>query len=140
MLSVKLCPGFNVTGIEPPTSLKFAPASTADVIEMGRFPADVTISSCVIGIFKAALPKAMLDALNLSADAFGMSCKARLAAAPGIVAVSVADWAVLTVAMLALNPAEVALAGTVTVDGKVTSPTLLESCTLRPPLGAAAFN
>ena len=69
-----------------------------------------------------------------------MSCKARLAAAPGIVAVSVADSAVLTVAMLALNPAEVALAGTVTVDGKVTSPMLLESCTLRPPLGAVAFN
>lgn len=40
---------------------------------------------------------------------------------------------------VAVNPALVALAGTVTVAGTDTSPLLLETATLSPPLGAAAL-
>jgi hypothetical protein len=39
-----------------------------------------------------------------------------------------------------VNPALVALAGTVTVAGTVTAVLLLDRLTLRPPLAAAAFS
>jgi hypothetical protein len=38
-----------------------------------------------------------------------------------------------------VNPALVALAGTVTVPGTVTAELLLDKLTISPPLGAAAF-
>jgi NhaP-type Na+/H+ or K+/H+ antiporter len=46
----------------------------------------------------------------------------------------------LTGEMVAVNPALVAPAGTVTVAGTVTAALLLDRLTLRPPLGAAAFS
>jgi hypothetical protein len=53
-----------------------------------------------------------------------------------VVAVRVADCAVVTAATLAVNPAELAVAGTVTELGTVTEPLLLERATVRPPVGA----
>jgi len=53
-----------------------------------------------------------------------------------LVAVNETDVAVVTAATLAVNVAEVAVAGTVIELGTVTEPLLLASATLRPPEGA----
>jgi len=53
-----------------------------------------------------------------------------------VVAVSVADCAVVTEATLAVNTAVVAVAGTVIEPGTVTELLLLASPTATPPLGA----
>jgi hypothetical protein len=55
------------------------------------------------------------------------------------VAVRVVAWAVVTEVMVAEKAALVALAGTVTVAGRVTAGLLLERLTLSPPLPAAAL-
>jgi hypothetical protein len=53
------------------------------------------------------------------------------------VAVMVADWFVVIGATMALNCAEVLLAGTVTDAGTVNAALLLERPTVLPPVGAA---
>jgi len=53
-----------------------------------------------------------------------------------LVAVSVAEAAVVTAATFAVNVAEVAVAGTVTDPGTVTEPLLLARAMLTPPVGA----
>lgn len=55
-------------------------------------------------------------------------------------AVRVTAWAVVTDATVAVNPALLAFAGTVTEAGTVTAALLLDRLTLCPPLPAGALN
>jgi hypothetical protein len=66
--------------------------------------------------------------------------KLKLSETPPALAVRATVWAVLTDETVAVNPALVAFAGTVTVAGTVTAALLLDRLTLRPLLGAAAFS
>lgn len=58
--------------------------------------------------------------------------------APPAAAVKVAVWAVVTADTVAVNPAVVDPAGTVTDPGTVTAPLLLDKLTASPPVPAAA--
>ncbi|MGD0914320.1 MAG: hypothetical protein ABR928_20700 [Terracidiphilus sp.] len=49
-------------------------------------------------------------------------------------------WALVTADAVAVNPVLVALAGTVTLAGKVTAELLLERLTAKPPAGAAELS
>ena len=69
-----------------------------------------------------------------------MSCSANPFDAPPALAVTVADCAVLTADTVAANPADVAVAGTVTEAGTVTAWLLLERLTADPPVGADPLN
>jgi hypothetical protein len=84
----------------------------------------------------------MLVALTVSfaADAIAFSCNATLCVAPPELAAIVAVCDVLTAETFALNPAEVAPAGTVIEAGTSTVLLLLATVTTWPVLGAAAFN
>jgi len=75
-------------------------------------------------------------ALTVSAGAAAFSCSRIDFDVLPIVALSVADAAVVTAATLAVNVAEVAVAGTVTELGTVTEPLLLARPTVTPPVGA----
>lgn len=68
------------------------------------------------------------------------SCTGKVLETAPAAAVSVTACAELTDATVAVNPALVALAATVTEDGTVTDVLLLESPTLNPLLPAGAFN
>jgi hypothetical protein len=82
----------------------------------------------------------MLVALMLSVGTAAFNCRAKIFETPPEVAVSVAAWAVETDAIVAVNPALVALAGMVIMAGTVTAALLLERLTLSPPAGAAAVS
>jgi hypothetical protein len=64
------------------------------------------------------------------------SCSETVREVLPVVAVSVADCALLTDATFAVNAALVAVAGTMTDPGTVTAALLLDSPTLNPPVGA----
>jgi hypothetical protein len=73
----------------------------------------------------------------LSVGTAAFSCRAKIFETLPEVAVSVAAWAVETDATVAVNPALVALAGTVIMAGTVTAALLLDRLMLNPPAGAA---
>jgi hypothetical protein len=78
----------------------------------------------------------MLPAFTVNAGVAAFSCSSTDFEVPPLEAVSVADAAVVTAAIFAVNVAEVAVAGTLTEAGTVTEPLLLASATLTPPVGA----
>jgi hypothetical protein len=59
---------------------------------------------------------------------------------PPALAVRVTGWAAVTDATVAVNPALVAFAATITVAAKVTAALLLAGLTLKPPLPAAPLS
>jgi hypothetical protein len=75
-------------------------------------------------------------AFTVSAGVAAFSCSRIDFEVLPLVAVSVADAAVVTAATLAVNVAEVAVAGTVTELGTATEPLLLARATITPPVGA----
>lgn len=91
-------------------------------------------------MFTGTFPKLMLDALNESVGTAALSCSAWVAEAPLAIAVSIAVWVVVTAATVAVNPVEVAPAGTVTDAGTVTALLLLVRFTISPPGPAAAVS
>ena len=63
----------------------------------------------------------------------------RVSSPSGLVAVSVAVWAVLTLLTVAANEVLIAPAATVTLAGTATAESLLESATVNPPVGAVPY-
>jgi hypothetical protein len=80
------------------------------------------------------------EVVTVSVGTLAFSCSAKLFVTLPATAVSVTFCALATDDTVAVNPALVELAGTVTVAGRVTAVLLLERLTTSPPLGAAAFN
>jgi hypothetical protein len=70
----------------------------------------------------------------------GFNCRAKVFDAPPVLAVRVTDCAVVTELTAAVNPALVALAGTITVAGTVTAVLLLLNPTLTPLPPAAELS
>jgi hypothetical protein len=93
-----------------------------------------------VAVFAFTLPKDKLDELTLSVGTAAPSDRAKVSATLLALAVRVAVCAVLTEETVAVKVAVVEPAATVTVAGTVTALLLLARLTLKPPLGAAAFN
>jgi hypothetical protein len=81
-----------------------------------------------------------LEVATVRVGTAAFNCRARVSDILPTLAVTVAVCAVPTDDTVAVNPALVAVAGTITVEGIVTAALLLEKLTLRPPEGAAALN
>lgn len=130
------CPGFSVRGrvigdIENPV-----PVTVIELTITADVPLDVSVTTCVVGVFTTTLPKEMLVAFTLSAAAAALSCSETVREVLPVVAVRVADCVLVTELTFAVNAAVVAVAGTVTELGTFTAVLLLPSPTLTPPVGA----
>jgi hypothetical protein len=86
------------------------------------------------------LPKATPVGLRLSVGTAAFSFRAKLFVTLPELAVKATAWGVPTDEIVAVKPALVALAGTVTLAGTATAALLLDKLTVSPPLGAAAVN
>jgi hypothetical protein len=122
--------------------VKPVPVSVAALIITAAVPVDVRVTDCVATVFTVTLPKATLVALILSIGAAAFNCRAKLLEMLPALAVRVTAGAVATDKdeTVAVNPALVAFAATVTVFGTVTVVLLLDRPTVSPPLAAAAFS
>lgn len=118
-------------------AVKSAPVKMAECTVTGAVPVDFRTMDCVEAVLTCTSPNTTLVVLMASVGTAAFNCKAKLLETLPDVAVSVTACAVATDATIAVNPALVALAGTVTVAGTETAASLLDRLTLRPPLGAA---
>jgi hypothetical protein len=139
-------PGFRVIGNDAPETVKPVPATVALLMVSAVVPVELRISDFWAGAFTTTLPKSRLLALTFS-EGFegeetgaGFSCTVNVCDAPFALAVKLADCALLTAAALAVKPALVAFAVTVTEEGIVTAALLLARPTLKPLDGAAALS
>jgi hypothetical protein len=137
--SVAVWAGFRVSGNVAPDMVKPVPVSVAALMVTAAVPEEVRVTDCVVGVLSTTLPNDKLDALRLSVGVVPATLrfKAKVSETLPAVAVSVTACAEVTEETVAVNPALVAFAGTVTVAGTVTAELLLERLTLKPPLGAA---
>jgi hypothetical protein len=135
-----VCPGFRVTGMLLPDKLKPVPATVAALIVTDAAPVELRVTDCATGVFNATLPNETVVALILRMRDAAFNCSVRLLETVPALAVSVTTCAVLTGDAVTVNPALVALAGTVTDAGTLTAPLPPERLTLNPPLGAAPLN
>lgn len=131
-----VCPGFNVIGVVIPVAPNKAPATETDEIVTGAVPADVSVTVCVAVLFTATPPNETLLAFSVSFGEPTLSCRESALEVLPVVAVTVADCALVTEATFAVKAAVVAVAGTVTALGTVTAPLLLARPTFTPPVGA----
>ena len=130
-------PGFKVMGGVIPVAPNREPATETDEIVTGAVPDEVRITELVAWVPTFTLPNDTDVALRVSDGVAAFSCSARLCDELFALAVTVAVCAVPTAVTLAVNPAEVAPAATVTEAGTVTALLLLARVTLVPPVGAA---
>jgi hypothetical protein len=135
-VNVIACPGFKVAGRVGKETEKPVPVAVIDFTVTAAVPLEVRVTVCVVGVFTATPPKEMLVALRVRADAAAFSCSETAFEVLPVVAVSVADCALLTAAAFAVNDALAAVAGTITELGTVTALLLLARDTLTPPVGA----
>jgi hypothetical protein len=101
---------------------------------------EVRVTDCVAGVLTTTSPNPTLVALMLSARIAAFSCRVKLLNTLPALAVIVTACAVATEDTVAVNPALVAFAGTVTALGTVTAELLLDRFTSSPPLGAVAVS
>ena len=99
-------------------------------------PLEVSVTVCVVALLITTSPKATLVAFTLSPGVPAFSCSVTVREALPVVAVRVADCALVTEATVAVKVALDAVAGTVTAFGTETALLLLARVTTVPPLGA----
>jgi hypothetical protein len=133
---VAVCPGFSVVGIVIPVAPNRAPATETDEIVTGAVPEEVSVTVCVAELFTTTPPNEILLAFSVSFGVPTFSCSESALEVLPVVAVTVADCALVTEATFAVKVALVAVAGTVTTLGTVTALLLLARPTLTPPVGA----
>lgn len=133
-------PGDRVSGNVTPEVLKPAPVTVAALTVTVDVPEEVKVSVCVVGVLTATLPNARLDALRLRVGTAAFNCRVKLFERLPEVAVSVAVWAEVTAATVAVKDAVDEPAATVTEAGTLTAELLLAKVTVNPPLGAAAVS
>jgi hypothetical protein len=98
---------------------------------------DESVSDWVATLLMTTFPNEIDAALILSLGWPDDNCSENVAEVPPPVAVSVALWADVHEAAVAVNPTDLAPAAMATLDGTVTTELLLPSATLRPVDGAA---
>jgi hypothetical protein len=110
------------------------------LIVTGAVPEEVRVIDCVVGVLSTTSPNAMLVALMVRASTAAFNCRRKLLDRPPELALMVTALEAVTEDTVAVKPALVAFAGTVTEPGTVTAESLLVRFMIRPPLGAAAVN
>jgi hypothetical protein len=130
IVSVAVCFGFSVIGAVMPDSAKPVPAADTPLIVSAAVPDEVSVTVFVAVVLSASVPKATLVELKLSAAVVASSVRAKVFETPPAVAVSVADWFVLTAAAVAVKLALEAPAAMVTEAGTVTALLLLAKVTV----------
>ncbi len=140
MFNVAVCPGFRVSGKLTPDMLKPVPVTAPALMISGAVPDEVSVTDCVAGVFRPTSPNATLVEFSVKPGTAAPSSIAQVFFTSPAVAVSVAVCAVVTDDTVALKPAVVAPAGTVTDPGTVTALLLLDKLTASPPVPAAAVN
>ncbi len=140
-LRVAVWPEFKVNGKVAPDTVNPFPETLAALTITGEEPVDESVTDCVDGMPTATLPKATLVELMervARPGLLGVRLRANVLFTPLALDVSVTVCAEVTAATVTVNPAVVALAGTVTEAGTVAAALLLARLTATPPLGAAA--
>ena len=132
--------GFKVTGNVAPDIVKPVPLSVPELTVTGAVPVEVNVTGSVDGVFTVTLPNVKSVALivNVAPATAAFSCRAKLSETLPALAVSFTACADVTADTLAVNPALVPFAATITVAGTVTAALLLARLTVKPPLPAAA--
>ena len=119
--------------------LKAAPLIVAELIVNGAVPDEVSVMDCDAElVFTITPPKLRLVVFNLNPGTYAPRPRVKVWVVPPADAPSVAFCADVTAATVAVNPALIAPAGTVTVAGTVTAALPLERLTASPPVAAAA--
>jgi hypothetical protein len=125
--------GFKVTGNVAPESLKPLPASVAELMVTGAVPVELNVTGSSAAVFTITFPNATLvgptDSVGI-VPAAGFNCRAKLLEMPFALAVSVTVCADVIDATLTVNPAFVALAGTISAAGTATIALLLANLTV----------
>ena len=129
-----------MTGNVAPETEKPAPVTVPAFTVTATVPEDVKVTDFVTAVFSATLPNDKAVELTLSVGVAAFSCSEKLIDVLPVLAVMVADCAVVTDDTVALNAALADAAGTVTEAGTVTALLLLERLTVTPPLGADPVN
>jgi hypothetical protein len=109
--------------------MKPGPVAVAELMVTGAEPVDVKVMGKVAGTFNNTLPNARLVWLTVNTGKTAFNCTVKVAVVVPTVAVSVAASAEGTAETVAVNPAVVAPAGTVTTAGTATAMLLLERIT-----------
>jgi hypothetical protein len=136
-VSVVTWPGFNAAGKLAPAREKPAPVRVAELMVTGAAPVEVKVTDRVAALFSCTFPKATLAALMLSVGTAAFNCRANVLETLPELAARATACALATCETVAVNPALIAFAGTVTVAGTATAALLLDRLTLSPPLAAA---
>jgi hypothetical protein len=134
------CPGFSVTGKVAPVMVNPVPVIAAALMVSAVEPDEVSVTDWLVGVLILTSPKVRLFVLRLRLTVCAFSCSVNTFAMPPALAVNVAVEVDVTAATVALNPAVVAPAGTVTVAGTVTDELLLARLTISPPACATALS
>ena len=135
-LTLRLCPGFNVAGTFTEDAVNPAPLTATEFTVTGAVPLELKTTVCEAEPFTVTFPKERLVAFTLSTGEAAFNCSVTERVVLPVVAVTVADWAEITDATVAVNEALVAVAGTMTELGTATELLLLDRPTVMPPLGA----
>jgi hypothetical protein len=130
IVSVAVCFGFSVIGELMPDSAKPVPAADTPLIVCAAVPDEISVTVFAAVVLSASAPNATLVELKLRAAVVAFSVRAKVFETPPDVAVSVADWFVLTAAAVAVKLALEAPAAMVTEAGTVTALLLLAKVTI----------
>jgi hypothetical protein len=103
-----------VTGSEAPEMEKFAPLMAAELTVTGTVPVELNVMGCTTGVFTMTEPKPIDVAFRVSAAEAALSSNETFLEVLPVVAVSIADCALLTEATFAVKEALVVVAGTIT--------------------------
>jgi hypothetical protein len=131
--NVSDCPGLSVAGTVAPETENPVPVNAAEFTVSGVVPVEVTTSDCATGVFKATLPNPIDVAFTPMAapPIAGEREIGNVFEIPFNLAVMMTVFAVVTLAMLAVNPLLAAFRLTVTPLGSDTAGSLLESAMYR---------
>ena len=132
--------GFKVSGKVAPDTVKPVPVRLTELMVNAAVPLEVSVTACAEGVFRLTLPNDRVLGLRVIAGTDALNCRPKLVEMPPAVAVRFAVCAEVTAETVAVKPALVAFAGTVTEAGTVTAVLLLVRLTVIPPPGAAPFS
>ena len=140
ILSVAVWLGFKVNGKVNPEMVKPVPLTVAPFMVSAKVPLDERISVCVAGVLITTSPKPTVAEFTVSVGPPAPSCRVKVLVALLMLAIRVTVTELLTDETVAVNPAVVDPAGTVTDAGRVTALLLQDRPTANPPVGAAVLN
>ena len=123
-----------------PASVKPDPVTVALLTVTGALPVEVRVRYWVAIVPSPTLPKSTLLALALNVCEATSNCRTKPVTTPFELADTVTFWGDVTFDTVAVNPAFVLFAGTITLAGTETAALLLERFTVTPLFDAGALS